>query len=176
MTDKKSTNASLDGFFERPVSALATYYLLASLLTVPLFPLVYLVNMCKYWTLHYSFDEEGISAKWGVLWRREIHLTYRRIQDIHLTRNVVQRWLGLANVSVQTAGGSAGPEMVIEGAPDPDGLRDELYKRMRGISGTAAPQASTNDGAPTTAHVDSPATEAVALLEEIRDLIKERGS
>ena len=68
----------------------------------------------KYETLKYRFDESGVSMSWGLLWRREIHLTYRRIQDIHLTRGLIQRWMGLATVAIQTASGSSGPEMSIE--------------------------------------------------------------
>jgi putative membrane protein len=168
----KPKDSSDGSFFERPVSRLATYYFLGSLLALPAFPIVLLVHLCKYWTLQYTFDDEGIAMKWGVLWRREIHLTYRRIQDIHLTRNVVQRWMGLANVSVQTAGASAAPEMVIEGAPDPDGLRDALYARMRGASSVTVP-ARSPAGAVSPAS-DPAAGEAIALLEEIRDLLKER--
>ena len=28
---------------------------------------------------------------WGLLFRHEVYLTYRRIQDIHVTRNIVER-------------------------------------------------------------------------------------
>lgn len=37
---------------------------------------------------------------WGILFPREVHLTYRRIQDIHLTRNVLQRWMRLDTVGI----------------------------------------------------------------------------
>ena len=109
--------------------------------------------------------------KWGVLWRREIHLTYRRIQDIHLTRNVLQRWMSLANVSVQTAGGSSGPEMVIEGAADPEALRDALYSRMRG-SGEHVAEAEEPTGSDEAAEAEESAV--IELLLEIRDLLKAR--
>jgi putative membrane protein len=149
---------------KRPIPALATYFFLTALLTVPAFPFVWLYHMCKYWTLEYNFDDEGISMRWGVLWRREILLTYRRIQDIHLTRNVVQRWMGLADVKVQTAGGSAAPEMNIIGAPNPEALRDALYARMRGVSDPVAPKPLANKDA-------SGEGEVVELLQEIRDLL-----
>lgn len=152
--------------FTRPVARLAGYYFLISLLLGPLFPIVWLIRMFKYWTLEYHFDEEGIAMKWGVLWRREIHLTYRRIQDIHLTRNVLQRWMKLANVSVQTAGASAAPEMVIEGAPDPEALRDALYSRMRG----SGEYSSVEEKAPE----KSGESDVIELLLEIRDLLRER--
>jgi putative membrane protein len=69
------------------------------------------------------------------LFKRETLLTYRRIQDIHLTRNLVQRWLGLATVSIQTASGASGAEIAIEGILEAEALRDFLYERMRGARG-----------------------------------------
>ena len=70
--------------------------------------------------------------KVGILFRRETNLTYARIQDIHLRSGLLQRWLGLANVQIQTASGSAGPELVIEGFKEYEAIRDFLYTRMRG--------------------------------------------
>lgn len=71
--------------------------------------------------------------RWGVLFRREIHLTSARIQDIHLSSNVVERWLGLARIEIQTASGSAKAEMTIHGVRESEELRDFLYSRMRGV-------------------------------------------
>jgi len=70
--------------------------------------------------------------KVGILFRRETNLTYARIQDIHLRSGILQRWLRLANVQIQTASGSAGPELVIEGFKEYEFIRDFLYTRMRG--------------------------------------------
>ena len=53
--------------------------------------------------------------RWGILFRREITLTYARIQDIHLTSNLVERWLRLARIQIQTASASASAEMTLEG-------------------------------------------------------------
>ncbi|MEW5765965.1 MAG: PH domain-containing protein, partial [Acidobacteriota bacterium] len=67
----------------------------------------------------------------------EINLTYARIQDIHLVSNVVERWLGLARIQIQTASGSARAEMTIEGIREFELLRDFLYSRMRGAQGSS---------------------------------------
>jgi putative membrane protein len=100
---------------------------------------------------------------WGILFRREIYLTYRRIQDIHLTRNIIQRWLGLATVSVQTASGSSGPGMSIEGVLQADQLRDFLYAKMRGAR-------EHEYGGDVTAPDDhGNQDEAISLLRDIRD-------
>jgi putative membrane protein len=151
----------------RPSPVLLNYYVVATavatLCIIPIPIIALLPNLFKYRTLRYRFDEEGVSMAWGVLFRREINLTYRRIQDIHVTRNLFQRWMGLATVAIQTASGSATPEMSIEGILEVDQLRDFLYSKMRGARGEA--EVSTE------AHADAgePADDALRLLHEIRD-------
>src|SRR5262245_47701280 len=117
---------------ERPAPALMKYYLLVCLLTGPLFVILIIPSYFRYHTLRYRFDREGISMSWGILFRRQINLTYTRIQDIHLTSNLVERWLGLARIQVQTASGSSSAEMTIEGIHEFEHVRDFLYARMRG--------------------------------------------
>ncbi|HUR83563.1 MAG TPA: PH domain-containing protein [Thermoanaerobaculia bacterium] len=125
-----------------PSPALFKYYVLSSFLLGPLFfiPLVYLYF--RYHTMRYDFDEEGISMRWGILFRREITLTYARIQDIHLTSNLLERWLSIARIQIQTASASSSAEMTIEGLHEFEALRDFLYTKMRGVRAhpMAAPQ------------------------------------
>src|SRR2546428_8210494 len=123
------------GELERPDRSLLKYYGLISLLTGPGIVVMFLPLFFKYETLRYKFEDDGMSMSWGFIFRHEIHLTYRRIQDIHLSRNLIQRWLGLSTVSIQTASGSSGPEMTIEGVLQAAQLRDFLYVKMRGARG-----------------------------------------
>jgi membrane protein YdbS with pleckstrin-like domain len=118
---------------ERPAPALWTYYLLCALVALPLFPIIVLPLWFRYHTMRYRFTREGISMSWGILFRREVIVNYARIQDIHLRSNLVERWLGLARILVQTASGSSGAEMTIEGIREFEALRDFLYARMRGV-------------------------------------------
>lgn len=149
----------------RPDPSLLTYYVITSVFTIIGFVFVFPVLYFKYHTLRYQFDEKGVSMAWGILFRREIYLTYRRIQDIHVSRNFIQRWLGLASVAVQTASGSAGAEMTIEGIRRPEMLRDFLYSQMRGARGEDE-AAETEDGQA------AAQDEALALLREIRDELR----
>ena len=106
---------------------------------------------------------------WGLLFRREVHLTHRRIQDIHLTRNVIQRWMGLATVAIQTASGSSTPEMKIEGILQAAELRDFLYSKMRGARDEdGSGEAGGDDGS-------APGQEALVLLQEIHDAVARLG-
>lgn len=118
---------------ERPEKVLWTYYVLRCLLIPPLFPIVILPSYFRYHTMRFRFTEEGVSMSWGILFRREIILNYARIQDIHLRSNLVERWLGLSRILVQTASGNSSAEMTIEGLRNFEEVRDFLYSRMRGV-------------------------------------------
>jgi putative membrane protein len=132
MTTNTPLNEAAVFDIERPAPSLMTYYVLTSFLAGPFFFVLLVPLFFRYHTLRYRFDDEGISMRWGVLFRREINLTYARIQDIHLRSNVVERWLNLARIEVQTASGSAGAEMTLEGLHEFEVIRDYLYGRMRG--------------------------------------------
>src|SRR5882762_8799252 len=117
---------------ERPHPDLLKYYIITAFFTGPGLVAALPYLFFRYHTLRYRFDDEGIHMKVGILFRRETNLTYARIQDIHLRSGIIQRWLGLANVQIQTASGSSGPELVIEGFKEFEAIRDFLYTRMRG--------------------------------------------
>src|SRR5882672_10193100 len=141
---------------ERPHPALWKYYIICAIFTGPgiVFTLPHL--FFRYYTLRYRFDAEGI------LFRREVNLTYARIQDIHLRSGIIQRWLGIANLDIQTASGSATAELVIEGFKEFEAIRDFLYTRMRGYQSRQAPPSSGTASAVGGSTGDS--TEMVSLL------------
>lgn len=154
-----STQGSDAQAITRPDPALLKYYFVVSLLTLFGFPIVFLISFIRYETLRYRFDEDGVWMAWGILFRKEITLTYRRIQDIHVTRNILHRWLGLSRVDIQTAAGGTGPQMSIEGIREAEGLRDFLYARMRGAKGQVQPAYPPQD-------------DALNLLREIRGSVE----
>ena len=124
-----------------PHPNLIAYYSLSSLLAGPGFPILLALRNFKFRTLRYELDEEGITVRWGILFRREVSLTYARIQDIHLSSNVLERWLGLAKIQIQTASGSSKAEITIEGIQDFEAMRNFLYSKMRGARDRASPSA-----------------------------------
>jgi len=152
---------------ERPHPNLMKMYLLQAVAANILFPIVIWPLYFKYHTLRYRIDDEGVSASWGILFKREIHLTYKRIQDIHVKRNVFERWLGIGTVEVQTASGNAGAELSLEGMGDHEAVRDYLYRRMRGQAG-AAPARETPSAPAQAPDAAAEADELVAVLRGIR--------
>jgi uncharacterized membrane protein YdbT with pleckstrin-like domain len=130
----------------RPRESLFTYYVLRAIAATIAFPVVMPVLYFRYHTLRYRFDNEGIHMSWGIIFRREVMLTYARIQDIHLRSNIVERWLGLARIEVETASGSSSAEMTLEGMENPEEMRDFLYSRMRGAHEHTSEPVETHEG------------------------------
>jgi membrane protein YdbS with pleckstrin-like domain len=165
---------------ERPDPALMSYYVLASLMAGPFFPFVLLPLYFRYHTMRYRFTDEGVSMRWGILFRKEINLTFARIQDIHLTSNFVERWLGLARIQIQTASGSAKAEMTIEGIREARTLRDFLYSRMRGAKGLSGggsrPVPDARAAAGAAGDAAAVLREAVEELRAIRTAIERRST
>ncbi len=159
---------------ERPHRNLWTYYLLSCLVIPPLFPILVLPAYFRFHTMRYRFTDEGISMRWGILFRREVIVNYARIQDIHLRSNVVERWLGLAKVLIQTASGSSSAEMVIEGVREFEAVRDFLYARMRGVKEPVSHAATSRMAASATGETDAEtARELVAALRETANELRE---
>ncbi|MCO5165833.1 MAG: PH domain-containing protein [Planctomycetes bacterium] len=127
---------------KRPHPRLFWVYAARSLLGGPLFPFIFVALCFRYHTLRYTFTEEGVTVSWGVLFYKESTVLYRRIQDIHVRRSFLERWLGVATVDIQTASGSAGAEIELEGLEDHEAVRDYLYRRMRGTDAAAAASAA----------------------------------
>ena len=157
------------GRLERPREELLTWYFLKALATVFAFPVSMLLFYFRYHTMRYKFDEEGIHMSWGILMRHEIMLNYSRIQDIQLHSNVIERWLGLTRIEVQTAAGASDSEMTLEGLPKPEAMRDFLYSRMRGAY-TTAPAATDAASEP----LEAVLLEVASELRSIREILEAR--
>jgi putative membrane protein len=177
MTHETERFRSRFGQVERPHPNLLTYYTLSSLVLGPLFFVLLLPRLVRYRTLEYVFDDHGVTMRWGLLIRREVHVAYTRIQDIHLTSGVLERWLGLARVQVQTASGAAEAELTLEGFKDYEEIRDLLYAQMRDAKGESRSEeehaaARTSQDALTAA-----LSSAAAELRRVRELLEtERGT
>jgi len=161
----------------RPDKALWSYYLLSAALFPPAFPFLVLPLYFRFHTMRYKFTDDGISMSWGILFRREIILNYARIQDIHLKSNVVERWLGLARILVQTASGSHAAEMTIEGVKEFELLRDFLYSRMRGVKDSHPPHpapAVSPEARATADELTLALRETAAELRALRETLEKR--
>jgi putative membrane protein len=156
---------------KRPIPPLWNYYILKAIATNFAFPVTIVVFYFRYHTMRYVFDEEGVRMSWGIIFRNEVMLNYARIQDIQLRSNVIERWLGLARIEIQTASGSSRATITLEGIEDYNGMRDFLYSRMRGAKQELRSGGKTEDKLAAT--LNEIATELRAIRTELES---QRGS
>jgi putative membrane protein len=149
----------------RPDKKLLTLYFIRCLFANVAFPIAFLPCYLRYITLRYRFDNEGVAVSWGYFFRKETYLTYTRIQDIHVTRGIIERWLGLGTVEIQTAAGSSQAEEAIVGMTEFEAIRNFLYARMRGHDLSTASDQPAGAAAGGDKSLDS-------LLRDIRDELR----
>jgi len=164
----------------RPHPKLQTLYIIHSLLSGPGLLVALPLLLFRYHTLRYRFDSDGISMEWGLLFKRQITLSYSRIQDIHLESGIIQRWLGLADIQIQTASGSSDAEMVIEGLLEYEAIRDFLYSKMRGYkdqrSKASPPPAPLQEATELSARPSGSQEEAALLKRILQELAAARAA
>ncbi len=154
----------------KPEEKLLRFYFFKALATTVAFPITMTYLYFHYHTMRYQFDEQGIRMSWGIFFHYEIMLNYARIQDVHLRSNVLERWLGLARIEIQTASGSADAQMTLEGLSDHDAVRDFLYSRMRGAHEHPAESKTEESGLAATLQ------EVAGELRLIREVLEKRGN
>ena len=77
------------------------------LLVVGWFVLALAYQMIYYQRFEYELAEDSLDIASGVVSRRNREIPVGRIQNVDISRNVVQRVLGLAQINLETAGGSS---------------------------------------------------------------------
>ena len=60
-----------------------------------------------YQRYEYTFTSDTFDIRSGVLNRREREIPYGRIQNVDISRNIIQRLLGLSAIDIETAGGGS---------------------------------------------------------------------
>src|SRR6056297_72921 len=85
-----------------------------------------------YQRFEYDLTETTFDLRSGVLSTRDREIPYRRVQNVSISRNVIQRVLGLAEVTVETAGGSsAEAQLRYVDVDEADRLQNEIGRRKR---------------------------------------------
>ena len=161
-------------FVSRPTLAL---WLAPVAFAVAVFPdiVAYVAIHLRYDTTWYVFTSRSLRIRRGIWLIHETTITFENIQNISVNSGPLERYFGIANVSVDTAGGGqphkekSGHETanyhqgLIEGIDNANEIRNQIRMRVR-----RSPTAGLGDDQPLTTGW-SPAH--IALLREIRDLL-----
>ncbi len=103
--------------------------------------LAWLLVHLKYDSTWYLLTDRAARLRRGILVVDEATITYENVQDVSVTSGPLQRYFGISDVVIQTAGGTAvasqhgahfSPNQgVLEGVADAAALRDLIMQRVR---------------------------------------------
>lgn len=156
---------------------------LGALLALPAAAVAILPDIAAYVAIHLRYDttwyvigRRSLRIRRGIWVINETTITFENVQNIHITQGPLQRFFGIADLIVETAGGGANKGShgetlsnahvgMIEGIDNAEELRTLILGRLR---------QSKSAGLGDDDHIDHhPATgfsaEQLAVLREIRD-------
>ncbi|WP_420616449.1 PH domain-containing protein [Candidatus Palauibacter sp.] len=112
-----------------------------SVLLIGLIPFV-VGSVVRYLTFRYRYEEAELVIRSGLLFRRERHVPYARIQNLDAVQGVFHRMLGVVEVKLQTGGGQE-PEATLTVLPLP--ALEALRQRVREGKGEAAEEGTVGE-------------------------------
>ncbi|MBM4003637.1 MAG: PH domain-containing protein [Planctomycetes bacterium] len=167
--------------------------LVGLLLTLPFLAILSLLAMMMYLALHLRFDttryvmsSKSMRIRRGIWVIHETTITFENIQNVSVSQGPLQRYFGIADVVVQTAGGGGhgggqpghGGNMgahfgLIEGIGNAQEVRDRILKQLMQSrsAGLGDEPASSRRGLAMPARGWQ--ADQVALLRDIRDAVAE---
>lgn len=151
--------------------------------------IAYVMLHLRYDTMWYVVTDRSMRIRRGIWSIHEVTITFENVQTVKVTQGPLQRWFGIGNVEVRTAGGgmAVAPEQgggvggsghhgVIEGVNNAGEIRDLILSQLRHSKTTGlGDEVRPRDGlAPS--HTSSPrlggttvGAAHLAILREIRD-------
>jgi membrane protein YdbS with pleckstrin-like domain len=151
----------------------AVFLVLIPLGTLILYALLWYWVGLFYESMWYELRDDEINWKRGVWFRTTGIIAYNRITNLDVRQGPFMRFLGISNLSIQTAGysGQAMPEILIEAIEHAEELRELIRSMVRGSpardDGTGNSTVSPVNGSP----VDQ---QILGELKRIRTLLEKR--
>jgi putative membrane protein len=119
------TSGGIDGF---GIAILLGLVVLGFVLTVGW-------EYARFQRIDYELTPDTFDVRSGVFSRREREIPFHRIQNVDIEQNVVHRFLGIAEVRLETAGGgSTEAQLQYVSRVEADRLQDSISERKRGAA------------------------------------------
>lgn len=117
-----------------------------------------------YRSLSYEVQGDRVIVHAGVWTRSVKHVPYRTVTNLTVKRGILDRWLGLGTLDIQTAGmsGTSGAEQSLVGLEDAQEVYTLVAAEVQRFRGSMAPTAAEVEGEAVTS------ADILALLEEVR--------
>ncbi|MEI6480446.1 MAG: PH domain-containing protein [bacterium] len=68
------------------------------------FVIIFLLTLVDYYSFYFMLDENGLRMQKGILFKREISIPYRQVQDITIDRPFTFQLCGVCRLNILTAG------------------------------------------------------------------------
>ncbi|MBI3820590.1 MAG: PH domain-containing protein [Planctomycetes bacterium] len=111
------------------------------MVTVVIFTFLFAAIRLEYDLRQYLITDRALRIRGGAIVVSEVTITYANIQDVEISQGPLQRWFGIADLIVHTAGGSATTKKdggggmshrgTLAGIAKPHELRDYILQRLR---------------------------------------------
>lgn len=175
--------ATLIGSLAIAIAAENAWLLLGTVLVVLLVGALaligYLAIYLRYDTTWYVFSDRSMRLRRGIWVIRESTITFENVQNVKVTQGPLQRYFGIANVVVETAGGGGGAAEtganlsmhagLIEGVAEAAQIRDSIMSHVRN---NASSGLGDEDGDDACSH-GGWTPQHLAVLREIRNLAQQ---
>jgi membrane protein YdbS with pleckstrin-like domain len=144
----------------------------------------YVAIHLRYDTTWYVLSDRSLRIRRGIWIIHETTITFENAQNVTIRQGPIQRWYGIADILVETAGGggshgaegklqsSAAHCGLIEGVADADQIRDLIMARLRRSRSAGLGDESWLETLADAADVSGPAPwspQHLAVLRDIRD-------
>ncbi|XOV84026.1 MAG: PH domain-containing protein [bacterium] len=143
------------------------FFTLFGLVLIPL--IMWLINK-HYNALSCEMTEKFLKVRKGVLVKIEKNVPLEQITDLGIVEGPLMRFLGIKQLSVETAGqSSTGPLVKLLGVVDAESFRDQVLQQRDKLRKTV--QTDAPEGAPV---ADNTQLQILATLERIEQLLDKR--
>lgn len=145
----------------------------------------YLAIHLRYDTTWYVMSPRSIRIRRGIWVIRETTITFENVQNVTIDQGPLQRWFGIADVRLETAGGgsSAGGEQngqsmhahqgTIEGIADPHRIRDLILERLHNTHLAGLGDEKPSPPRQQNAHGTGWSPQHISALRTIRDTARQ---
>ena len=128
-----------------------------------------------YRSLRYEVQDDEVVVHVGIWTKSVKHVPYRTVTNLQVKRDIVDRWLGIGTLNIQTAGmsGQTGAEERLVGLSDVQGVYESVVRELRRFRGGMAPTQADVEVEPT-AGPQGGLGEILAEVRAIRRALEER--
>ena len=117
-------------------------------------------------SLAYEVQDDEVIVRAGIWTKSVKHVPYRTVTNLTVKRDILDRWLGIGTLNIQTAGmsGTTGAEERLVGLTDVQEVYEIVVTELRRFRGGMSPTAAEAEGEPAVVSTDA----LSAILTEVR--------